>query len=533
MIQVRQLTFTFPETSTPLFENLNLSFGSGEFALICGPTGGGKSTLLKALNGLVPAHSSGRLSGEIWLDDTQIAGKKPHQLAHLIGYVNQQPEGAFVSDLVIEELAYGMEQLGIDQETMRARIAEIANRLQITQLLESPLDSLSGGEQQRVAIAAALVAGQRVLLLDEPTSALDVASAAALLNLLKDLAHTQRITVIVVEHRIERVLDLVDTITLVRGDSTAIQANRAQGFDDLLATTELVPPVIEIGKKLGWSPLPLNISDARATWLKAPQKILSPSPLSELPAALEAALTVSELTVEYDGVSAVSNLSFQLEPATITALFGPNGSGKTTTLWAVQGHLPHLGSVKLGDGTAPANLKPLERLRHIAMVPQSASDLLLLETVGSELSESDSFAGAEARTTATIFESLVGRIDPNQHPRDLSAGQQLALVLALQLAKGASILLLDEPTRGLDYAAKNALAQQLDKLRVAGITVLLASHDVEFIAIVADYVMLLNHGQLEARGTALQVLKTLGDHAPQTWQITRQYLRAQEVLSEV
>lgn len=534
MIELQNLSFAYEQGGPKVFANLNLQFPQGEFALICGPTGGGKSTLLRALNGLVPFHSSGLLSGQIFIDGQQIAGKLPHEVAHLIGYVNQQPEGAFVSDLVIEELAFGMEQLGFSESQMRQRIAQIAGKLDIIDLLERPLDSLSGGQQQRVAIAAAIVAGQKVLLLDEPTSALDVAAAGQLLLMLKNLAHREGITVILIEHRIERVLDLVDSITYLAGDSTAVQENRSFGFDELLRSMPLVPPIIQLGTRLGWSPLPLNVADAALLYKQRTESTetntnTTTSASSQAKSAAAVKLSVESLTVAFDNICAVDGLSFELAEGSITALFGPNGSGKSSTLWAIQGHLKHTGTVALADGTQPASLKPLARLSHIAMVPQAAADLLLLNTVGEELRESDSFAQVAPLTTANIFESLLGRIDPNLHPRDLSAGQQLALVLALQLAKGADILLLDEPTRGLDYSAKSALANQLGKLRASGISILLASHDVEFIATVADQVILLQNGHQVGTGSARQLLTSLGEHSPQVWQITKQAMTPSEV----
>ena len=258
MISIRDLSFSFTDADSPVLRRLNLDYEQGEFALVCGPTGSGKSTLLRALNGLIPHHSSGLLSGEVFIDGVQFAGKQPHEVAHLVGFVNQQPEGAFVTDTVLEELAYGMEQLGISEAQMRERISRFATLFGLSELLEKPLESLSGGQQQRVAIASALIAGQQILLLDEPTSALDVESAHQLLLLLKDLSRKQGITVLLAEHRIERVLDLVDSVTVVHGDGSASKAMTATGLDAVLRNYKMVPPVIELGQRMGWQPLPLN-----------------------------------------------------------------------------------------------------------------------------------------------------------------------------------------------------------------------------------------------------------------------------------
>jgi len=527
MIKISDLSFRFANATSSLFSDLNLSYEAGEFALLCGPTGGGKSTLIKAINGLVPFHSGGCLSGLISIDGTQASGLLPHDLSHLVGYVNQQPEGAFVSDLVIEELAFGMEQQGFAPAEMQARIGQIASRLQIDHLLKRQLDTLSGGQQQRVAIASALVAGQRVLLLDEPTSALDVDAAARLLHQLRELATLDGVTIIMIEHRIERVLDLVDSITYLDSSGSATKATRTEGFDELLNKMALVPPIIELGKKLGWNPLPLSIPQAQKLWNTSgkPQALA----VTALGVEGQTALAVDDLSVWYDSAPAVSNLNLTLKVGTISAIYGANGSGKSSTLWGILGEIPRAGVVALSSGHDPANLKPDAKLQHLAMVPQAASDLLLLSSIADEFQDSDDFANVPKGTTERIFSDLVGEVDRLRHPRDLSAGQQLALALAIQLAKGAQILLLDEPTRGLDYQAKHSLAQQLELLRDRGFTILLASHDVEFVAGISDRVITLDHGRATANGSTAEILPSLGEHAPQVWQITHAAFTVAEV----
>jgi energy-coupling factor transporter ATP-binding protein EcfA2 len=527
VISIRDLSFSFTDAESPILRRLNLDYEQGEFALVCGPTGSGKSTLLRALNGLIPHHSSGLLSGEVFIDGVQFAGKQPHEVAHLVGFVNQQPEGAFVTDTVLEELAYGMEQLGISEAQMRERISRFAALFGLSELLDKPLVSLSGGQQQRVAIASALIAGQQILLLDEPTSALDVESAHQLLLLLKDLSRKQGITVLLAEHRIERVLDLVDSVTVVHGDGSASKAMTATGLDAVLRNYKMVPPVIELGQKMGWQPLPLNVAGAKAAWDGKPGSV-RPRVAAEYGERL---LEAASVCVSYGNTMAVSDVSLELVAGSITAVVGPNGSGKSSLLWALQGSLGFSGSVNLADGSPPGSHSPQLRLKHIALVPQNASDLLVLGSIAQELADSDEFAGAARGTTAEIFRTLAGRIDPSRHPRDLSSGQQLALVLAIQLAKGAAVVLLDEPTRGLDYEAKRKLAVQLAELKASGKAILIASHDVEFVAAVADVVMLLRKGSVAATGSATEVLPTLADHSPQVWQVTHSALTVTEVLA--
>lgn len=524
MIKLTDVSFTFSGAESEALRRLNLDYASGEFALVAGPTGSGKSTFLKLLIGLAPHFTGGRISGSIQIDGREFAGGQPHDFASRVGFVNQQPEGSFVSDTVREELAFGMEQLGIAPETMLDRIKYVANILNLDHLLDSNLESLSGGEQQRVAIGAAIAGGQQILILDEPTSALDTASAASLVSLLRKLT-AQGITVIMAEHRIERLLGVVDSLTVVHGDGTASKVRATNGFDQILRNNRMVPPVVELGQKLGWEPLPLSVSQAAARWQEKPGQ---PNPRQPTTPG-EIVLTAQGIGVTYGTKVAVRQASLSLSAGIISSLVGPNGSGKSSILWALAGEQRHSGSVAFSDGVSPSSLKPAERLSRLAMVPQNASDLLMLASVGAELADSDTFAGARPGTTGKLLAQLAGRIDPKRHPRDLSSGQQLSLVIAMQLAKGAGVLLLDEPTRGLDYVAKWRLGEQLSLLREEGKAILIASHDVEFLAIVADTCTLISSGTLSQPGPAVEVLSTLAEHAPQIWQVTHRVATVSEV----
>ncbi|MFN5559047.1 MAG: ABC transporter ATP-binding protein, partial [Rhodoluna sp.] len=226
MLSLRDLTFSFlkpdgtPATESPTLNRVNLDIDQGKFILVCGPTGSGKSTLLKVINGLAPSFTGGAISGEVIIDGKNLTGRAPHEFASLVGFVNQQPEGSFVADRVLDEIVYGAEQLGVDEATISKNLAEITAILDIEDLLRRNLDSLSGGQQQRVAIAAALIAGQKILLLDEPTSALDQQGAGKVLAVLKKLTQEHGVTVLLAEHRISRVISAVDELLVVNGDGS-------------------------------------------------------------------------------------------------------------------------------------------------------------------------------------------------------------------------------------------------------------------------------------------------------------------------
>lgn len=531
MLELRNVGFTYSSEDSPVLRRVNLQFDAGEFSLITGPTGSGKTTLLKTINRLVPNFTGGKAFGQIFLDNQEITELKPHEVAENIGYVSQNPESSFVTETVREELAYGMEQLGFSHAEMLESIQKISGLVGVGDLLDSKLVDLSGGEQQRVAIGAALTAGQRVLLLDEPTSALDSDFAQEILELLRKISIETNRIVIVTEHRLERVLEIVDTVVTVNTDGTATKGKVAIQFLD----TRIEPPIISLGKKLGWDPLQISIAGAKQLWkesLAGEQIKIKQKPFRDSPSARLVA-KANDLKISFDRQPVLSGLNLSVGSSQITAIMGKNGSGKTTTLWALQGALSSNGKSRNSQkgisfsgsvaiqGQDPAEVRPKDRLHLVAMVPQQASDLLFLNSIGRELQESDAASDSMTGTTSRIFEKLAGRIDPSIHPRDLSSGQQLALVLATQLVKDAPLILLDEPTRGLDYAAKRELARTLATLRDAGKAMVIASHDIEFVAEIADQVVFINNGNQAFHGTPAELIDTHPKYQTQISKITQ------------
>ena len=518
MLELRDLAFSYlkpdgsPVAETPQLDRVNLEIREGDFLLVCGPTGSGKSTLLKTLNGLSPSFTGGAMSGSVYLDGVDLTGRPPFEYAHLVGYVNQQPEGAFVADKVIDEIVYGAEQLGLPRKVIQENLDRITEILDIKDLLERDLETLSGGQQQRVAIAAALVAGQKYLLLDEPTSALDHKAATKVLRMLKELAKEHIVAVLLAEHRISRLLSEVDEMIVVHGDGTVTRGLVQDQFKD----NRFAPPIIELGLKLGWNPPPIANSAATEFWKTNPRKFNSLDTAN----AEQKTIEIKNLQIDFDENRAIDIVELNLFSNQITAIMGENGSGKTSLCWAIQG----LGEISQGsvniNGTPSKPLAQENRLDVVSLVPQRAADLLFLSTLADEFAESDRFAEAQPGTTASIFQSLTGRLDTSLHPRDLSAGQQLALVLAMQMAKNAEVLILDEPTRGLDYAAKKALAKQLNQLKQNSRTIVLASHDTEFVASVADRVVLLKQGKVIQDDSPIQILGSSGLLPSQMAQIT-------------
>ncbi|WNI26602.1 ATP-binding cassette domain-containing protein [Streptomyces sp. ITFR-16] len=524
MITFDQVTVQYDDAARPALREIDLTVEEGELCLVVGHTGVGKSTLLGAVNGLVPHFTGGTLHGRVTVDGRDTAHHPPRELADVVGVVGQDPLDGFVTDTVEEELAYAMEQLAIAPPVMRKRVEETLDLLGLADLRHRALHELSGGQQQRVAIGSVLTAHPRVLVLDEPTSALDPTAADEVLAAVTRLVHDLGVTVLMAEHRLERVVQYADRVIHLPGDGRAVHGAPA----DILRTSSIAPPIVELARAADWHPLPLSVRDARraAAPLRTRLRDVRPAPVRPAPESGRATLlTARGVTVSYHGVPAVREADLDLRGGEITALMGRNGSGKSSLLWALQGSGPRrAGTVRVtSDGAArdPHTLSAAHARRLVGLVPQTPADLLYLESVKQELGQADS-ESADGGTPAgarEILDRLAPGIADATHPRDLSEGQKLALVLAIQLAATPQVLLLDEPTRGLDYRAKAELTRIVAALAAEGRAVVVSTHDVEFVARTADRVVVMAEGDIVADGPTCEVIVASPVFAPQTAKI--------------
>ncbi|HEY8823115.1 MAG TPA: ATP-binding cassette domain-containing protein [Dermatophilaceae bacterium] len=546
-----RVTITYPDAQYPALTSVDLVVAEGELCLVIGPTGSGKSTLLGAVNGLVPHFTGGTLQGSVRLLGRDTRENRPRDLADLVGVVGQNPLAGFVTDTVEEELAYGMEQLALAPGVMRKRVEETLDLLGLADLRHRPLHDLSGGEQQRVAIGSVLTTHPRVLVLDEPTSALDPTAAEEVLAAITRLVHDLGVTVLLAEHRIERVLQYADHLVHVSSGGRVESGLPAE----LMATSSVAPPVVELGRLAGWTPLPLSVRDARRRAAPLRERLVSSTQSARGGRPIKAAvpaLRATGIVVRYGDVVAVADVDLTLKAGEVTALMGRNGSGKSSLLWALQGSGPrdrgrvavaergdggsglaHLGGVDpatLGSATLdqatldpatldPATLDAARGRRLVGLVPQEPGDLLYLDTVAGECERADRESSASTGTCAQLLERIAPGIAIHLHPRDLSEGQRLALVLAVQLSADPTVLLLDEPTRGLDYGAKRRLRDVVHELANRGRAVLLSTHDVEFVADTADRVVVMADGELVADGPTVDVIVSSPAFAPQVAKI--------------
>ncbi|MEU3895525.1 ATP-binding cassette domain-containing protein [Streptomyces sp. NPDC045251] len=542
MIRFEDVSVTYDGAAEATVRGIDLEVPEGELVLLAGPSGVGKSTVLGAVSGLVPHFTGGTLSGRVTVAGRDTRTHKPRELADVVGTVGQDPLSHFVTDTVEDELAYGMESLGLPPDVMRRRVEETLDLLGLSDLRSRPIATLSGGQQQRVAIGSVLTPHPDVLVLDEPTSALDPAAAEEVLAVLQRLVHDLGTTVLMAEHRLERVIQYADQVVLLPAPGAPPLLGPPA---EVMAVSPVYPPVVDLGRLAGWSPLPLTIRDARrrAAPLRdrladreipdhtPPAAALPAPPALRLPASrrwrrgkrAETAATsttpyaaeVRSLAVRRDRIRALRGIDLTVSPGETVALMGRNGAGKSTLLSALVGLVePSAGSVRAGDAI-PHRTAPRDLVRRVGLVPQEPRDLLYADTVAAECAAADRDAEAAPGTCRALLTELLPGVTDDIHPRDLSEGQRLTLALSVVLTARPPLLLLDEPTRGLDYAAKARLAGILRSLAAEGHAIVLATHDVELAAELAHRVVLLAEGEVIADGPAADVVVASPSFAPQ------------------
>ena len=517
MITFDNVTVTYADAARPTLADLTFEVPEGELCLVVGATGSGKSTLLKCINGLVPHFTGGTLAGDVRVEGRSTRSHPPRDLVDVVGYVGQDPFAGFVTDSVEEELAYGMESLATAPATMRKRVEETLDLLGLAELRQRPLATLSGGQQQRVAIGSVLTTHPRILVLDEPTSALDPQGAEEVLATLQRLVHDLGLTVVLAEHRLERVVQYADLVLLVPGGAEPVQIGTPA---DVMSRSSIAPAVVELGRLDGWSPLPLSVRDARRLAGPLRRELAGvPTAARDDSATGEPLATARHLVVIYGTTPAVRDVSWSVRSGEIVALMGRNGAGKTSLLKAIVGLVTATGGKVDVAGLDPSRTRASALIARVGLVPQSPGDILYAESVAAECAQADRDVHAPAGTAARLLAELAPDIPAGSHPGDLSEGQRLILALCVVLAAAPPLLLLDEPTRGLDYNAKRRLVAILRRLVGQGHGVVMATHDVELVAEAATRIVVIADGEVVADGPAADVLVSSPAFAPQVAKI--------------
>jgi energy-coupling factor transport system ATP-binding protein len=483
LVQAERFSYAYPEGAGVSLRDVSLEIEPGTFTVLAGVSGSGKSTLLRALCGLVPHFHGGEASGRLVVGGLDVREHGPGELAAVCGTVFQEPETQVVMGGVRAELELPLEHRGEPPGAVARAVEETALSLGVGHLLERRTDTLSGGELQRVAIAAAMVHGPDLLLLDEPTSQLDPVAGDELVWLLRRLNEDWGTAVVIAEHRLERCLPAADRVIALVEGRIACDAPPA---DHLAWAADAMPvlatPAARLFSLAGLPERPASVKDARAG-LRAAAVRLEPAPAPEAPKRRDQpALALRRLWFEIeDGPTVLRGLELRLHPGERVALMGRNGAGKSTLL-------------RLAKGLAEPTRGRIERAGEVALLLQNPGDYLIHEHAVDD-------AGAAGVAAA----GLAGRGQAN--PRDLSGGERQRLALEVVLAgEPPAAVLLDEPTRGMDRVHKDALSARIHQLASGGAAVMVATHDTEFAASFADRVVLLGQGVAIADGPPVEVL---------------------------
>jgi energy-coupling factor transporter ATP-binding protein EcfA2 len=534
VISLRDVTYTYPNTEVPVLRDLSLEIEEGDFLLVIGASGAGKSTLLRCLNGLIPHFYGGVLRGEIEVASRDPVAKGPRGMSDLVGFVFQDPEAQFVVDSVEDELAFAMENHNLPQPLMRKRVEEVLDQLNIAPLRHRRVSTLSGGEKQRVAIGAVLTLQPKVLVLDEPTSQLDPQAAEEVLTTLQKLNADLGLTIVLSEHRLERVVQYVDQLLYMPGGG---QPPLIGPPGEVLTQVELCPPLVTLAKELDWDPLPLTIKEgqrfARRFQLPSPASLADK--IESIDTRSQPTVHVSDLWFSYGQREALCGINLAVGQGEFVALMGRNGSGKTTLLKNIMGLLhPDRGHVELwGEDTR--RLKTEAIAQRVGYLPQNPNALLFADTLRDELD----FTRRSQGLPLGSYDELLRALDLEQHisayPRDLSVGERQRAALAAILVAGPKVILLDEPTRGLDYLQKQTLADFLVEQCRQGKTVIMSTHDVELVAHCAERVVILGEGQVVVDGPVRAVMTESLVFSSQINKLFRddRFLTVEDVLLEV
>jgi energy-coupling factor transport system ATP-binding protein len=536
MIRVQALSFSYPNTKAPALRNVNVEIDAGEFVLLAGVSGSGKSTLLRSMNGLIPHFSGGEISGRVVIHDKDAIKSGPSIMSEIVGFVAQNPEGHALLDTVEPEIAFALENAAIPEQEMRVRVEEVLDLLDLTSLRDRPISTLSGGERQRVAIAAVLALRPQILLLDEPTSQLDPKSAEDVLRSLVRLNEDLGLTIIIAEHRLERVLRYSDRLLFMENGRITVDGWAREALKEI----PLLPPLGKVARALQWDPLPLTIKEGKRYASKLAIKRSKPSRAQAFEYLADVneqpLLKLTGIHFAYNGKNVLNGISLEAFPGKALTIMGRNGSGKSTLLKCVMGMLqPAKGDIQF-KGQNSAGRDTVDLAREIAYLPQNPSDLLFAESVREEFE-------ITLRNHGIFLENGVDSLITNlglgecqsAYPRDLSTGQRQRVALGCVAVTLPSLLLMDEPTRGLDTKTKDDLIAIWRNWLGQGMGLILVTHDVEMAAAISDWVVIISQGEIIASGPPVEVLRGSPLFAPQIARLfpDSDWLTADDALDEL
>ncbi|SMC24664.1 energy-coupling factor transport system ATP-binding protein [Clostridium acidisoli DSM 12555] len=502
-IEAKNIDYYYPREEKKTLESINFIIEKGDFVLLTGESGSGKSTLAKCISGSIPNFYGGTIGGQIYLNGKLIKDIEHVERAKEITMVFQDPERQLVMNKVHREIAFGLENVGIEENKIKRRVFEAMQYSNLLQLAYRDINTLSGGEKQKVAIASALSYMPNCIILDEPTSQLDPSAAFEVCELVKRINEELGITIIVIEQRIDKWFDVADKIMVMEKGRKIFFGNKEEMYDEKSGKLEkFLPTYLKLSKFLQLNNRPEGLKNIR----KSIRNFKFAKPIVEEKKVEKEAIQVKNLSCKYGEVEAIKDLSLSVNCMDFLAILGSNGAGKSTFMKTIIGLNKYKGSIKIFEKEV-SKIKLTELSKIVGYVSQNPNDYLTKDTVYEELKFTlDNHKLKEYEVIDEVLKALKIYEFKDKNPRDLSGGQRQRVAVASILVLNPKILMLDEPTRGMDINAKKDLGEILKNLNKSGTTIILITHDADFAAEYCNKFMLMFNGEKVSIGSKTDVL---------------------------
>lgn len=529
MIKINNLCFSYANSKKNALSDISLEINDSEFILITGESGCGKSSLCRSINGLIPSFYGGKIIGKVEVENIDVTHSTPDEMSKHVGMVFQDPENQIVKNDVEREIAFGLENKGFSKTIMAKRVEEVLDSIGINHLRDRKISTLSGGEKQKIAIASVLALHPEILILDEPTSELDPKGAEEVLQIIRRLNEELGLTVILVEHRIDRVLNMVDRVIYMKKGRIEFDGNPRSWLKNLNQDIDRIgiPPISRLGVEIKKNDpnikIPLNIKEGRRFFsniINENKTVKTKNIERKIDFDDEIIVKTKKLWYKYpDGKTTLRDINLNIRKGEFVALIGRNASGKTTLCKTLNGLIkPTKGKVFIKNNDT--RKIPVEKLaKHIGFLFQDPNVHLFTDTVEQEISFMMYNLGFGKKDIKNRLDEIINQFNLNDfkdfYPRSLSSGEKQRVALASIISSKPDILILDEPTRGLDYGLKKNLMKYLNDYKQKGGTIILVSHDIEIIAEFADRVILMSEGKIIADDEKHNVLSKSLHFSPQ------------------